>query len=490
MIKRRAIIVEDDLSQLERYAPMLSKISYTVTLATTKQAALDALKNGPVELLMTDIHLTESIGRDSFEGFEIISFAKKNNPECLIIAMTNDPKISTFDRVMSLGALYFLKKPIISTDEIQIAIKFAQEKKRWQRTQSHLDRYELPAEIANTCQDGLVLTDAIRSTVEFLSKSIDIPAIIVGESGTGKEEIAKLIHKKRVAREGSISFVALNCANIDTSTAASQLFGHKKGSFTGAEANTVGYVGEADGGILFLDEIHALSLDCQRRLLRVLNDGSYQRLGDTDTLYSSFQVIVATVKNLDDLVEQGTFLPDLRSRISGITIELAPLRDRLDDMDRLVPLMLAKLGAQIKKDDLQGMIERCKQFYWQDNIRQLANTLKTTFNLCESDGKPVCAKELYIIPSMYPPKDKRGTADLSPTEDGKLSQATIDKILAPLTTDMTFALSVENYECTILKHAIERHDKKIHEVSRALNIPRSTLDGKRRTYGLVPPAKP
>ena len=139
-----------------------------------------------------------------------------------------------------------------------------------------------------------MVSDAIRETVRKIAAHGRVPVVIYGETGTGKEEVAKLIHRRRVELGGPIPFVPVNCANLRGGTAVSTIFGHKKGAFTGATETTSGFVGEAHGGILFLDELHALTLECQQHLLRVLNDGTYSRVGEAKELYSDFQVIVAT----------------------------------------------------------------------------------------------------------------------------------------------------------------------------------------------------
>ena len=411
---------------------------------------------------------------------------KANNPECLPIIMTNDPKVTTYDQALELGALAFVKKPICTMDEFQWAIHTAREKKYYKSLKEKMGGQDFSQDISDKrCQDGLVLDDATREMIGLLAQAKELPCIICGESGSGKEEVAKLIHRKRVAAEGALPFVAVNCANLDSNTAASQLFGHRKGSFTGASETTTGYIGEANGGILFLDEIHTLSIDCQRRLLRVLNDGSYQRMGDTKTLHSEFQVVVATGKDLDTLVQQGTFLPDLRSRITGIMVDLKPLRQRLDDMPLLVSLIFAKHGAKVDPDELQAIIERCKGFYWQDNIRQLYNTLKATALICQCKKKPVTAADLQVYPSMLLPEHT--TAKLSDLSSSLLDygvgEETIHEILRPLVDDLPLSEASDRYEMIILKNAIERHGK-ISKVADMLQMPRSSLDAKRKKYSL------
>ena len=476
------LIVEDDPDQLEHYLSLLRTLDYQVISATTKDAAIGQLKKYAVDVLITDIHLTQSAGRDSYEGYEIIISAQDICPECLILAMSNDPKTATFHKAKALGAYHMLKKPVCAVDEFRDAISVAEELREAQRNQDRLSTFGLSDDLIKKCPDGLVFSDAVRETVDFLAHSTDTPALILGETGTGKEEIANLIKRKRQAREGrEVPLVALNCANLDNSTAASELFGHTRGSFTGADKTTIGFIREADKGILFLDEIHALSIDCQRRLLRVLNDGSYQRLGDPKTLRSKFQIIAATVKDIDTLVEEGSFLKDLRARINGVFIHLPPLRDRLSDLDLLVPLILAKRKARVTPKDLQEIIERCKKFYWQDNIRQLFSVLKATVEWCKNSNRPLTAAEIRPITSMYPPRSAKEMAAVD--IDGKIPKEIVDAILAPLLMDAHLKKSMIAYERLIISYALDRH-KRIQDVSEALKVPRTTLSNRRKDHDL------
>ena len=482
MLQKKVLLVEDDVEQSQFYQAMLKKLGHQVAVACGKDEAVEILQAQAIDILVTDIHLTNSAERNSFEGFEVLKFSKANSPETLAIAMSNDPKVSTYNEALELGALSFVKKPVCSMGEFELAILAAREKKDYKQLKAQMVGVEIADGIMDKrCQDGLVLDDNTREMVGLLSQAKELPCIICGESGTGKEEVAKLIHKKRVAKEGALPFIAVNCANLDAATAASQLFGHRRGSFTGANDTTTGYVGEANGGILFLDEIHTLSIDCQRKLLRVLNDGTYQRFGDTKTLHSEFQVIVATGKDLDGLVQQGTFIPDLRSRITGIMIDLKPLRERLDDMALLVRLFFAKLRVDIAHAQLQLIVEKCKTFYWQDNIRQLSNTLKTTALICQCKKKPITAADLQIYPSMYAP-DHEGNGSLETSNLG-VPEEVIKEILMPMVDDQPLDEAMDKYEMLILKNAIARH-KVIAKVVDKLKVSRSTLDMKRKKYRL------
>ena len=206
---------------------------------------------------------------------------------------------------MAAGALYLFCKPILTGDELMVHLEQAERSRRTGATAKRRRADPaLPPCLALKCPDGIVLPQAGRDRARLAAlNSTSLPIIIQGETGSGKEEVAKLIHRYRCEADGMVPFVAVNDTNLTGETAVSAFLGHRKGAFTGAEQPTNCYIGGADGGFLFLDEIHTLTIDCQQRLLRMLNDGSYNRLGDSQTLYLDFRVTVASTKDLEEQVE-------------------------------------------------------------------------------------------------------------------------------------------------------------------------------------------
>lgn len=492
-MKRYILIVEDDLEQLERYLKLLKELDVEFDAVRDIDQAKLVLDNRAVDILITDIHLNDSPHRNSFEGFELLKFARKNHPECICLVMSNDPKASTYDKAFALGALYFIKKPILNADEITMAIRLGKERKTFAKLTNRKNTLVLPDDIKDKCDLGIYLESKIKESAGYLIDAPELPGIIYGESGSGKEEVVKYIHQKRCQKEGLIPFVAVNCANFTSSTMAAQVFGHVKGSFTGADKTTIGYVGEADGGILFLDEVHALSIDCQRRLLRVLNDGSYQRFGDTKTLFSAFQVIVATTKDIDILVNEGKFLPDLRSRLTGITIKINPLRERLKDIDIFVPLMLSKLGAKIDPGELEKLIERCKEYYWQENLRLLFNVLKSSVTICRCQKRSMTALDLQEFPAMFAPGSsneqtagKVGVVDY-PIFSNRAVANDFNEVIAKIKSMEQSGIHLNSlmdlFEKFLLKNSISKH-KAYHKAAEALGLSRSCFSAKKSKYSL------
>ena len=466
----KLLIIEDDQTQLKRYESMLRSKCNGVFTASSIETATAILAEEPISVILTDIHLTESERQNSYEGLEIIKLCKEHHPEITVLAMSSDPKIDTFLKIEKLGGS-FIKKPIISADEIFIAIESAKYKKNLQRAALQaMDKTPLPF------KDGIIIDNELRRMVFAVASSKAVPCVISGETGTGKEEIAKLIHKRRVETEGQVPFVAVNCANLDPNTAVSELFGHKKGSFTGAHSTTIGLIGEANGGILFLDEIHKLSQDIQYRLLRVLNDGSYSRLGDTKTLRSEFQIVVASTKNLDDLVQTDDFLMDLRSRMTGIEIHLKPLRERMEDLEDLVKLYFAKNNKETSPSEIESIVQYCKKYYWQGNIRQLYNMIRTLVLLCEMEGVPMHGDLMPVYQTMLAP-----TVQSTEPQASKLDS---EDIIARASGDFPIAESIKALEMLIIENAISRHPT-LGKAAKAISMSRSSFDHKRDKYGLT-----
>ncbi len=459
-MKQSILIVEDSKEQLNWYRDLIEN-RFTYFLAQNIQDAKNIMDRERIDIVLTDVHLSHNSQQESFEGFDIIAYAKTNHPEILLLSMSADPKVSTFRKALQIGADHWIKKPIFGLEELQIAIDSAQNSRILNKTkhykQMQMDRFE----------DGLVLGAEIRKYVAGIAKSRSIPAVIYGETGTGKEEIAKLIHKRRCEMEGSLPFMAVNCGNLSSNIAPSILFGHKKGAFTGADRTTNGIIGEANGGILFLDEIHHLDKECQTRLLRVLNDGTYQRLGDTKTLYSSFQVIVASSKDLDDAVMDHEFLMDLRSRLTGLDIHLPPLRERLEDIDHLVPLFFAKENLKITQQELEPIIDRCKTYYWQGNIRQLFNVLKSFHTICTLNEEPLKAAHIPEYKTMFAPGN-------NPGQQSFLNQFHWERSLQE---------SLDEVEKEIIKQALQKYKNK-KDVLELLQMNRSTFSNRLKKYQL------
>lgn len=478
MSSQSILIVDDDGAQLGRYVDLARGIGLTVHIARTvseAKAALEAASS--LTYLLTDIHLRER-GENKFEGLEILKIVKSDFPEVMPIIMSNDPNIDTYERAVKLGALHYLRKPILGVDELRIAFQAAKSRLLVERaSRSFLNANVHMQQLNEKCPDGIVLSTENRNKARKIANHKKIPCVISGETGTGKEEVAKLVHRIRCESEGIVPFVAVNCALLNQEMAASQLFGHKKGAFTGAIEATTGFIGEANGGILFLDEIHTLSMACQQSLLRVLNDGSYIRVGDTKTLHSDFQVIAASTKNLDEEAEAGRFLIDLRMRLSGIDMELKPLRERHDDFVLLISIFCAREGIALPQIEIERIAEKCKLYSWRGNVRDLFAELRAMVVM--SDGPD------DLIAENFPAKDSklsRGKAQTAATLNVVRAGPEQD-VLSLLHSTEPLENRVSAFERILIKDAYTRHEK-VNDVINSLSLSRSGFNGKRRKHGL------
>jgi DNA-binding NtrC family response regulator len=309
----------------------------------------------------------------------------------------------------------------------------------------------------------------------ILAKNEELASIIQGETGTGKEEFAKLVHRKRIYLQGAVvPFVSVNCANFNNDLSLSLLFGHVKGAFSGAEKSTDGFIAEANGGILFLDEIHTLSIETQQKLLRVLNDGSYSRLGDTKTSYSKFQVIAATTRDLDEEVKRGSFLMDLRFRLLGIELTMKPLRERKEDISKLIDVFLKNKNITLSPAQYTELVSLCKKYYWQGNIRQLFGVLNAWIAMC--DGK--------VNIAYFPQYNNM----LKPSAVFKTDKGGYGKVISVLeraiSLDISFAEAIEEVECFIIEEAMGLNPS-VSDVYQGLQLSRNNFYVKRRKYGLT-----
>lgn len=469
---RRVLVVEDNKIEIERVEKLLAELQAKFSVRHTIGEAEQVLQDERFDFLLSDLHIETKAGFERPDGLSLIAFARTQQPDLIIIANSSDPRADIWSEALAAGAQHFIRKPILRADELVIAFGLASERRNLVSTTV---RKKLPPDghwsrFAEEHPEGLVIDKTVLSKTRGLARRNTATCVLMGESGTGKEEVARLIHRFRCQIEGQIPFVAVNCATIAGNLLESLLFGHRKGAFTGADKTTNGFIADANGGILFLDEIHTLDIQSQQKLLRVLENGTYNRVGETRIDHSRFQLVTATTKDLDDEVEAGKFMLDLRHRITMIDIKLPPLRERLGDIEPLVALFLTKKEIQFKAFD--RLCTKLKTYYWQGNIRQLFKALESWILHCEFADVPLDLDQFPESKGMLAPNNKGGIQNLN---------SSFQDILKPLSQDSDFEQAVEKYEKILLTEAIKRHNT-LGEACKALNISRSALDARRKKY--------
>lgn len=477
---RRFLFVEDDELEIKSISILLKSLNVDFTHASSVSEAVRELVMHPYDFVLTDLHIETRAGLEKPDGLIVIRTAVEQQPNVTIVATSGDPRTEIVEDALAIGAHHFIRKPLSKTDEVEIAFKLADQRRRLARSADESMRSKKLAgtwdQYAKKFPHGIIQGER-EEKIACLAARKKASCIITGETGTGKEEAAKLIHRFRTEAEGPIPFVAVNCATITGNLAESLLFGHKKGAFTGADEATTGYITEADGGILFLDEIQTLSIPVQQKLLRVLNDGSYHRLGETKVHRSNFQLIAATTKDLTREVEEGRFLIDIQMRMMGIELVIRPLRERLDDIPALFSLFLSRKNIVLEPERFHAIVAKLCSYQWPGNIRQLFKCLEAWLLYCELDDVAMAPENFPMFKDL--PVQSLAKADAVQA----VSPESMDFNKA-VHEDRDFDQITSEFERVFLFNALARH-RSIGKLSKVINLPRSTLDAKRRKYGLV-----
>ena len=348
---------------------VLRRDGYEVLIAENGRDAIEQLRRTTVDLLLSDIKMPD------ITGVEVLRAAKEINRDIVAFMMTAYASTSTAVEAMRLGAVDYFTKPF-SMDELRLKIRQHLETHRL-KEENVLLRKALNTryEFSNIIGRSEPMLDVFRM-VETIARTTST-VLITGESGTGKDLVARAIHYNSLRRERP--FVALNCGGVPETLLESELFGHMRGAFTGADANKKGLMEVAEGGTVFLDEIGEMNTTMQVKLLRVLQDRRFRRLGGTEEVQADIRVISATNQDLQKLVASGRFREDLFYRINVIQMHLPPLRDRREDIPILAEHFLSKYAEQMKKPVLSiahDSLALLEAYAWPGNVRELENVIE------------------------------------------------------------------------------------------------------------------
>ena len=370
------LVVEDKNSLRAMLEEMLSAEGWSVSGVASAEAAVEKLRNGSkFDVVLTDWRLPGA------DGLSVVDAAHSSDPTLSVIVMTAFGSIETAVDAMKRGADEFITKPV-DPDLLRLLIARAIERRVGRRESL------LFSESSSSLMPPIIGSSAALRAVQAETERVaatDATVLLEGESGTGKELFARAIHA--LSSRSRRAFVAINCAAIPDTLLESELFGHEKGAFTGAAARRLGKFELADGGTVFLDEIGELTPATQAKLLRVLQERSFHRVGGTTPIQVDLRIITASNRPLDKLVSQGLFREDLYYRVRVFPIRIPPLRDRREDIDPLVDWFLAALPRELKKKPLrldEEARERLRAYAWPGNVRELRNCLERAIILAEN----------------------------------------------------------------------------------------------------------
>ena len=449
-MKPNILVTEDDQVQREIIADILAASGYGVCQAATAEEALAALERDAFDLLLTDMRMP------GMDGLELLRNAKRVRPETEVVVMTAYATVQTAVDAMKEGAIDYLGKPF-DKDELLVVVDKAVERGDLRRQNRQLREL-----VTESVALGNIIGQApgMQRVFDITRRAVhvDSTVLIQGESGTGKELIARHIHfaGPRAAKP----FIVMNCAAIPETLVESELFGHEKGAFTGADVSRPGKFEAADGGTLFLDEIGDMQLESQAKLLRVLQDGVVERVGSSQTRKVDVRVIVATNRDLEKRAAEGAFRQDLYYRLDVVRIDLPPLRGRPQDLPLLVAHFREKLAAKLGKPAPAisgGVIEAMGRYRWPGNVRELENTLEQIFILCDATTITVA----HLPEKLREPRPAPSAMGLPPG-----------------------GIVLEDLEQDLIRQALERSGGQIKEAADLLGLSYKTLQYRMKKHDI------
>ena len=363
------LVIDDEAIALSNMSHVLIKEGYDVTTCKDGESGLNALRHTRFHLVLTDLHMP------GIDGMDVLRHVHVTTPETPVIMITGHATLDSAVKAMKRGAYHYIAKPF-RLDEAREIVKSALEFGRMKN-----ENRELRQTIETLSNQTTIITQdlAVQRLLETARQiaATDTSVVINGESGTGKELMARFIHEHSPRANGP--FVAFNCGALHEELAASELFGHEKGAFTGATARKIGLFEAADGGTLFLDEVTEMPLLMQVKLLRVLQEHELMRVGSTEPVDINVRVVAASNRDLKDAVDKGVMREDLYFRLNVVTLSLPPLRERRGDIPLLAYYMLRKYSTIIGHDVQEitpEALQRLVEYDFPGNIRELSNFIE------------------------------------------------------------------------------------------------------------------
>jgi DNA-binding NtrC family response regulator len=443
------LIVDDERNIQLTLSRALSMEGYAVEVASGGREALDKIAALPIEVVVMDVRMPD------LDGLSVLEKARETRPELPVVIMSGHGSIETVRSAFKLGAFDYLEKPITEKEKLLVAVKNALALTGLREENARLRREAGPLEMVGSGPAMQRLFELVRRAAPSEGR-----VLVTGENGTGKELVARAIHEQ--SRRKAAPFVKLNCAAVPADLIESELFGHERGAFTGAVAARRGKFEQADGGTLFLDEVGDMPAAMQAKVLRVLQEGEFERVGGQQTLEVDVRVVAATNKDLEAEVKAGRFREDLFYRLAVVPILAPPLRERREDVPELASRFLEEAcernGRRPMKLAREAMLV-LQGHEWPGNVRELKNLVERLAILC--DGPEISADDVAaVLPGARRPKADRFRAGAS------------------------FHDLVEEAEREIILGALDANRDNVSDTARALGLERSHLYKKMRALGI------
>jgi DNA-binding NtrC family response regulator len=455
-VKPRILVVEDENAIRLALKGLLGREGYEVELAVDGRSALEELELQTYDLVLTDLALGQGAS-----GMDVLKRVKDLRPETAVVMITAHGSEKIAVEAMKAGAEDYIPKPF-DNDEIRVVVRRALDRYRLERE----NRLLLEQIHRNYSYESLIGSGvAMRKVFETIQKvaETDLSVLIRGESGTGKELVAQALHNRSSRKNRP--FITVNCAAISRELVESELFGHEKGSFTGADSRRLGRFEAADGGTIFLDEIGDMPLETQAKVLRVLQEKKLERVGSTQSVEVDVRVISATHRNLEREVETSDFREDLYYRLKVVEIELPALRERAEDIPALAHRFLEQVAERLGREPrllAPQALATLTRHAWPGNVRELRNVLEQAAVLASGDA--IEASDLHL-PGTEPAPPKLELSDGLSFGDAKRQ-------------------TVESFEREFLLRALRESDGNVSRTAQAIGMVRQSLQQKIRELGL------
>ncbi len=448
--KANLLIVDDDPNTLASLSRAFRLAGHEATVCDNADRALALVREQRFDLVLSDVVMP------NHDGLWFLEELRRQGVRTPVVMISGQAHIEMAVKATRLGAIDFLEKPL-STDKLLVTVENALRLRRLedenQQLRSRLGKHEIVFS-GDTMRKIMAQVDRVAAS--------ETRVCILGESGTGKELVARTLHERSARRNGP--FVTLNCAAVPSELVESELFGHEKGSFTGAAARHQGKFEQANGGTLFLDEIGDMPHPMQAKLLRVLEEGEIERVGGDKAIPVDVRVVVATHRDLGKLVEEGKFRQDLYHRIFVFPLSLPPLRDRLED----IPVLLEHFAADIARQNgwkplpfAREAIAALRQYRWPGNVRELRNAVERLLLLASGDSIDA-SQVAEALPQLGAPSTPLGASVASGDLASRVDRFERDTILAEL----------------------KRHQHNMASTARSLGLERSHLYKKCQQLGI------
>jgi two-component system NtrC family response regulator len=372
----RILFADDEPSLQELMSLELPRMGHEVTVCPDGLTAVAALERNSYDCMIVDLDMP------GLNGVEVITRANDMSCDAEAVVLTGKSSMESAIAALRQGAFDYLTKPCKLVELESLLLRVGQKRelvRKYNALKRHLEQIEGKTKLVGRGR----MMESVRSLIEKVAPT-NSTALILGETGTGKELVARSIHEHSLRAD--MPFVAINCGALPETLIESELFGHRKGAFTGADENRTGLFEVADGGTLFLDEIGELPKSMQAKLLRVLESGEIRRVGDNEAFRVDARVVCATHRNLVEMVEAGEFREDLMYRINTFEISLPSLRQRIEDIPELAEHLYRRFRNDAKPDDATftpEAIEMLQQHVWPGNVRELANVIEHACILCD-----------------------------------------------------------------------------------------------------------